>query len=568
MVRAVVVQYAVTSQEPTADRSRGTTNPVELVRVVDLLDAVEGLTFDRSVGAIYNGRDRNGTPQGGPNQLIDADYTHATYDTSGNMTELTVGRPSCWGRMPDCSHRFVYDWDEVGQMVRARRWDFGPGDVPAFDPNAPPVWDLAYAYSEGGRVLTSTSDAFGVSAHTLDVFGTLRVTRASYKPEITDYRVRPQNEVGFLAGGAARVFFDRDQVLPQAGATPLHVYLNIGDHLGSSAFVIDKDSSEVVERTTYQAFGATESDYRPDRWGAAREAFKFTGKEEDIEVGATYFGARYFNSRLGRWMSADPLTIHGLGADLNPYAYVAGRVSSFVDPFGLDGTPAPDEVFVRGAKRGSGARAAELASMAMDRGSAGREAARRAVRAGFDRAASQSVVGGAKKIAGAASKLQSKKATAKGFVRGAVSHHLRKLLILGCLFCDRVIGDPGALIAVPGDDPAAQIGADLDEAWFDAAVTVATVGAAGAGGAAGGGNTVYRGLAAGEDAAGGLVARAPDAGNSVASHVAGARASQWISTTRSLDVAIRRFGANGVVRIDLSKVGSPVVDLTAGIPGI
>jgi RHS repeat-associated protein len=104
----------------------------------------------------------------------------------------------------------------------------------------------------------------------------------------------------------------------------------------SSAFVIDKESSEVVERTSYQAFGATESDYRPDRWGAAREAFKFTGKEEDIEVGATYFGARYFNSRLGRWMSADPLTIHGLGGDLNPYAYVAGRVSSFVDPFGLD----------------------------------------------------------------------------------------------------------------------------------------------------------------------------------------------------------------------------------------
>jgi hypothetical protein len=64
------------------------------------------------------------------------------------------------------------------------------------------------------------------------------------------------------------------------------------------------------------------------------------------------------------------------------------------------------------------------------------------------------------------------------------------------------------------------------------------------------------------------VARAPEAGNSIASHVAGARASQWISTTRSLDVATGRFGANGVVAIDLSKVGSQVVDLTGGIPGI
>ena len=80
--------------------------------------------------------------------------------------------------------------------------------------------------------------------------------------------------------------------------------------------------------------------------------------------------------------------------------------------------------------------------------------------------------------------------------------------------------------------------------------------------AGGGANIVYRGLAAGEDAAGGLVARVPNAGNSVASHVAGARASQGISTTRSLDVATGRFGANGVVRIDLSKVGNPFVDLS------
>ena len=34
-------------------------------------------------------------------------------------------------------------------------------------------------------------------------------------------------------------------------------------------------------------------------------------------------------------MSADPLTVHGLGLDLNPYAYVGGRVMSHVDPFGL-----------------------------------------------------------------------------------------------------------------------------------------------------------------------------------------------------------------------------------------
>jgi hypothetical protein len=39
---------------------------------------------------------------------------------------------------------------------------------------------------------------------------------------------------------------------------------------------------------------------------------------------------------LGRWISPDPLAIHGLAGDLNPYAYVHGRVATDTDPFGLD----------------------------------------------------------------------------------------------------------------------------------------------------------------------------------------------------------------------------------------
>ena len=79
---------------------------------------------------------------------------------------------------------------------------------------------------------------------------------------------------------------------------------------------------------------------------------------------------------------------------------------------------------------------------------------------------------------------------------------------------------------------------------------------------------VYRGLAKGEDTSTGIRARAPDAGNSITSHVAGQRASQWISTTKSIEIAQQRFGQFGVVRIDLSQVGSKVVDLSQGIPGM
>ena len=67
----------------------------------------------------------------------------------------------------------------------------------------------------------------------------------------------------------------------------------------------------------------------------------FTGKEEDIDVGLTYFGKRYLSPYLNRWISADPLAVHGLGADPNLYAYVSGMALRAVDPVGLDPDTAP-----------------------------------------------------------------------------------------------------------------------------------------------------------------------------------------------------------------------------------
>jgi RHS repeat-associated protein len=104
--------------------------------------------------------------------------------------------------------------------------------------------------------------------------------------------------------------------------------------------VLDRATGELVERTTAYAYGAVESDLRPGRWDEFREDHRFTGKEDDVEVGLIYFGARYLNPLLGRWISADPLAVHAPGrGDLNLYAYVHGRVLVAVDPVGLDEAP-------------------------------------------------------------------------------------------------------------------------------------------------------------------------------------------------------------------------------------
>ena len=80
---------------------------------------------------------------------------------------------------------------------------------------------------------------------------------------------------------------------------------------------------------------------------------------------------------------------------------------------------------------------------------------------------------------------------------------------------------------------------------------------------------LYRGLAAGENAAAGLKARAPGVGNSVASHVAGKRQSQWISLTKDENIAAGKFGQNGYVKVDPSKLDpESIVDISEGIPGM
>ena len=67
---------------------------------------------------------------------------------------------------------------------------------------------------------------------------------------------------------------------------------------------------------------------------------RFTGKERDTESGLDYFGARYYASNMGRWMSPDPKapSIKHLAnpQKWNKYNYVLNNPLSNVDPDGME----------------------------------------------------------------------------------------------------------------------------------------------------------------------------------------------------------------------------------------
>ena len=278
------------------------------------------LFYDRSLGTITNTGYRL-------TSASDQSLT-ATYDAAGYMSSMTVERAGNCAPANQCSIQvYQYKWDEVGRLVDATRQDpSGPGA------------HLKYGYDSSDNRVRKTVVSNGDERHTIYVFGSLELRLA--ESTATGYTVDDSTEVPYLFGHGVRLARVTYTDAADFQTDRRRIFLELGDHLGSTSVVLDHATGELVERSTAFAYGSAESNYRTQRWEHFREDYRFTGKEDDIEVGLIYFGARYLNPQLGRWISADPLAVHAPGeADLNLYAYVHGKVLSAVDPVGLtDGT--------------------------------------------------------------------------------------------------------------------------------------------------------------------------------------------------------------------------------------
>jgi RHS repeat-associated protein len=102
--------------------------------------------------------------------------------------------------------------------------------------------------------------------------------------------------------------------------------------------VTDEMFATVLEDNDYYPYGGVAYQSVADD---LNNHFFFTGKERDAETGLDYFGARYYGSGMGRWMSPDE------GApdlrtpqSLNRYEYVRNNPLARVDPDGNVDIPA------------------------------------------------------------------------------------------------------------------------------------------------------------------------------------------------------------------------------------
>ena len=121
-------------------------------------------------------------------------------------------------------------------------------------------------------------------------------------------------------------------------------YYFLTDHLGSVDVILDEEG-KVVEHRDYLPYG--QERYVHEELNAPDTTQGFTGKELDNETGLNYYGARYYDSVTGRFISPDPLILRidqmsskerneflSDPQNLNAYTYAKNNPVKYVDPDG------------------------------------------------------------------------------------------------------------------------------------------------------------------------------------------------------------------------------------------
>lgn len=192
---------------------------------------------------------------------------------------------------------------------------------------------VAYQYDhEGNRVLQETSSRAVVYPN------------SAYTVEGSDVR---RHMVAGALGSVATSIWD---------GTDSDIVYHHNDHLGGTHVETD-ESGAVLEYIVYNPFGGVLADVQS---GSYENDHKFTGKERDDDTGYYYYGARYYQADIGRFLSQDPVYA-AMGADgnmmrrllkdpqlMNSYTYTRNNPIVLVDPDGQFAFFAPLVAFALG----------------------------------------------------------------------------------------------------------------------------------------------------------------------------------------------------------------------------
>jgi len=237
----------------------------------------------------------NATPTGGTHQM-----ENYTYDAVGNR--LTSGNQ----QFPQTNATTVYTYDHEHRLT---------GVTITQGSN---VKQLTFTYDPFGRRIKKTivQDAIGSDCAN------------SSCPKTTNYVYDGQNIIleydqnnNITASYTHGPGIDE----PLAVQKETNTYYYHADGLGSITSLTNV-SGNVVQTYSYDSFGNI------TQTGSISQPYAFTSREYDSETGMYFYRARYYDPKVGRFVTKDPIGF--AGGDENLYAYVGNNPVIWIDPSG------------------------------------------------------------------------------------------------------------------------------------------------------------------------------------------------------------------------------------------
>ena len=310
----------------------------------------------------YDSRDRISTidVKNNTTSYLDLDYT---YDSSSNITQLVNGwrdTNSNWHTQTESynydglnrltsasctSWSHTYTYDKVGNITAKDSTTYminsvnevtalSDGTSFSYDSNGnrtqktkgTDTWDYTYDYANRLTKVEENDTTVGEyvydgGCNRLQVTESGITTTYIYSGPSILYEENSTGQATYIYGPSGML----------AKRTTINEETNIfyyhSDHLGSTRLVTD-DNKNIVSAVTYHPFGETYSE-------EGSEVYLYNGKELD-ETGLYYYGARYYDASLGRFLTRDPLQGRMTAPQtMNRYTYCLNNPTSCIDPSGL-----------------------------------------------------------------------------------------------------------------------------------------------------------------------------------------------------------------------------------------
>jgi RHS repeat-associated protein len=233
---------------------------------------------------------------------VTTDYTY------NNLNELTrsVTKGST-NKYTYNSDGDLIETDEAGEITKSE-YDFDNRLTKMTYPNGT---TSEFVYSGDNRRLKTTE---GTTATNYLYDGKLPIIERNASNVTKDTYTNGRRYPGGIGGLISRI----------RGTTTLsYHYVHNGQ---TNVSDLTNDAGKVVETYDYDAFGNV-----VDQTGTKTNTRQFQTKEIDAKSGLIYFGERWYDPTIGRWITPDPL---GMIDGPNEYIYTLNSPVNFIDPNG------------------------------------------------------------------------------------------------------------------------------------------------------------------------------------------------------------------------------------------